>query len=262
MVRSGRELLEMLYIVRADEHDDHSLANLRDHEQLYLQYREIFRTTGTREHFNLPRQHALFHFRHNIEDFGSANGVCTTLSESKHKTAIKEPWRRTNQNAPIRQMLTINTRMDQLAACKVIFTMRGLLQKDCLWAVMSDLGLLDDIRDPAAANAALPFANAADSDAEDDDDDEREEAAASGDGEQSAGRDDEGAVDGPRITSSVKMSRRPGRVLSVVLAHSLTGLALSIGLSSSAGTTWRTYTRAYACSACVRLSLQATRTRN
>jgi hypothetical protein len=229
MVRACRELLECLYIIRADEHDDESLAELEKHEQLYVEFREIFRETGVRADFNLPRQHALFHWRPRIQDFGSMNGTCTTLVESKHRTAIKEPWRRSSKYEPMHQMLITNSRMTQLRACATAFRKHGLLRETLMTSVLRATGALELMLDPADANEALPYAPLpADEEGEDEDEEAQmlEAAAAAAEPEgQTEGDDEEGVVDGPRVTNSVQLSNRRGATfnacgpLSVMLIH-------------------------------------------
>ena len=50
------------------------------------------------------------------------NGLCSSITESKHITAVKNPWRRSNRNQPLGQMLMTNQQSDKLAAARVDFT--------------------------------------------------------------------------------------------------------------------------------------------
>ena len=47
--------------------------------------------------------------------------------ESRHITAIRKPWRRSNRFKALGQMLLTNQRLDKLHACKVDFIARGML---------------------------------------------------------------------------------------------------------------------------------------
>ena len=67
------------------------------------------------------------HYPNAIELFGSPNGTCTSQTEAKHKDAVKEPWRRSNHNRPIMQMVQTITRLDKLTALRRIFKQRGML---------------------------------------------------------------------------------------------------------------------------------------
>ncbi len=71
--------------------------------------RRIFITTGVRQDpISLPRQHSMMHYPLNIRKFGTPNGLCTSITESKHIKAVKEPWRRSNQYNTLSQMLISN----------------------------------------------------------------------------------------------------------------------------------------------------------
>lgn len=93
----------------------------------YKLLRESFRMVGVRDDFNLPRQHALWHYVRGIKLFGSPNGLCTSITESKHIAAVKKPWRRSNRNNAIWQILRTNVRMAKLAALRYEFARRGMI---------------------------------------------------------------------------------------------------------------------------------------
>jgi hypothetical protein len=107
--------------------------------QRFHQYREIFRATGLRDDFNLPRQHSLTHYLKLIRAFGAPNGLCSSITESKHIKAVKEPWRRSSRFDALNQMLLTNQRLDKLAASRVDFTKRGMLKGTCLLSVLDQL---------------------------------------------------------------------------------------------------------------------------
>ena len=75
----------------------------------------------------LPRQHTLIHFFSLIRLFGAPKRLCSSITESKHIRAVKEPWRRSNRNQALGQMLVTNQRLDQLIAARSDFTNRGML---------------------------------------------------------------------------------------------------------------------------------------
>src|SRR6202046_1207172 len=117
MVQTIRAFLEFCYIARRDILDTHSLSALDNALQRFHQYREIFRTTGVHsDGFNLPRQHSLTHYSKSICAFGAPNGLCSSITESKHIKAVKEPWRRSNHFEALSQMLLTNQHLDKLAA--------------------------------------------------------------------------------------------------------------------------------------------------
>lgn len=59
------------------------------------------------------------------------NGHCTSITESKHIEAVKKPWRSSNKHDPLQQMLLTNQRYDKMAAARVDFKDRGMLNSSC-----------------------------------------------------------------------------------------------------------------------------------
>jgi hypothetical protein len=140
MVQAIRAFLEFCYIARRDIHDTHSLAALDDALQRFHHHREIFRASGVRvEGFNLPRQHSLIHYLKLIRAYGAPNGLCSSITESKHIKAVKEPWRRSNRFDALSQMLLTNQRLDKLAAARVDFANRGMLKGTCLSSALDQI---------------------------------------------------------------------------------------------------------------------------
>ena len=140
MVQTMCAFLEFCYIARHDVHDTNSLHALDDMLQQFYRHREIFRTSGVcTDGFNLPRQHSLIHYGKLIRAFGDPNGLCSSITESKHIKAVKEPWRRSSQFKVLSQMLLTNQRLDKLAAAWVDFADHGMLQGTCLSAVLEQI---------------------------------------------------------------------------------------------------------------------------
>ena len=139
-MRTFRAFLEFCYIARRDVITEDHLTELQDALARFHKYRDIFIETGVRSNFLLPRQHSMVHYHSLIRKFGSPNGLCTSITESKHIRAIKEPWRRSNHSEALGQMLVTNQRLDQLAAAHTHFTNRGMLNGTCLAEVLQVLG--------------------------------------------------------------------------------------------------------------------------
>ncbi|KAI6137689.1 hypothetical protein BKA82DRAFT_4334648 [Pisolithus tinctorius] len=136
IVRTFRALLEFTYLVRRNVLTEETLVAVQDTIDRFHKYREIFHQSGTIQTFSLPRQHAMKHYPDLIRLFGVPNGLCTSITESKHIDAVKDPYRRTNRNKPLGQMLIINQRLDKLAASRRDFNERGMLEGNCLTATM------------------------------------------------------------------------------------------------------------------------------
>jgi hypothetical protein len=80
----------------------------------------------------------MVHYAPLIRLFAAPNGICTSITESKHIRAVKEPWRRSSRNNALFQMLTTNQRLDQLTAARDEFTERGMLVGTLLEDVLSN----------------------------------------------------------------------------------------------------------------------------
>jgi len=128
IVRTFRAFLEFCYLVRRDIHTEDSVTQVQDALMRFHEYRVIFESTGVRpDGFSLPRQHSIMHYPKLIRMFSAPNGLCSSITEAKHIKAVKEPWRRSSRYEPLGQMLLTNQRLDKLAAARVDFTSRGML---------------------------------------------------------------------------------------------------------------------------------------
>ncbi|KAI6095236.1 hypothetical protein EDD16DRAFT_1781251 [Pisolithus croceorrhizus] len=136
IVRTFRALLEFTYLVRRNVITEETLVTIEDVINCFHKHREIFHESGTVQTFSLPCQHAMKHYPDLIRLFRAPNGLCTLITESKHIDAVKDPYRRTNRNKPLGQMLIINQRLDKLAASRRDFSRRGMLEGSCLTATM------------------------------------------------------------------------------------------------------------------------------
>ena len=171
----------------------HALEQFRIH-------REIFRSSGIRADFSLPRQHSVEHYIDRIWEFGAPNGLCSSITESKHIQAVKEPWRRSNRYEALGQMLLTNQRLDKLAASRADFAERGMLENDCLTAAHLALGscfemsdvcyILHAVADPTFEERKL----------------NRKKKGKKKDQGHSEPCDADGAVNGPRVMAHMTMA--------------------------------------------------------
>jgi hypothetical protein len=153
MVRAVRAFLEFCYVARRNTITEHSLMELEDAYTRFQHYRMIFRDMGVREDgFGLPRQHSMAHYSELIRQFGAPNGLCSSITEAKHIKAVKEPWRRSNRHNPLGQILWVNQRLDKLAAARVHFTSRGMLNDEDLASALEEIGALNSAQLTLCAN--------------------------------------------------------------------------------------------------------------
>jgi hypothetical protein len=128
IIRCISAFLDVCYIARRQDISNDALDAFDAALNKFWELREVFRSSGVRPTgFSLPRQHALFHYRRQIEDFGAPGGLCSSIMESRHITAVKRPWRRSNRYNAIGQMLVTNQRLEKLAAMQSDFVARGML---------------------------------------------------------------------------------------------------------------------------------------
>ncbi|KIM74365.1 hypothetical protein PILCRDRAFT_80156, partial [Piloderma croceum F 1598] len=120
MVQALRALIDFIYIARRDIIDSNSLEAMDDALECFHKYRKIFQECA----------------------FGAPNGLCSSMTESKHIKAVKEPWRRSNRFDALSQMLLTNQHLDKLAASRIDFAHRGMLQGTCLSYILEKLGML------------------------------------------------------------------------------------------------------------------------
>ncbi|KAF9245384.1 hypothetical protein BU15DRAFT_85684 [Melanogaster broomeanus] len=129
MVCTFRAFLEFCFIARHDIVTDDTLEDLEDALKRFHECREIFISTNVRSNFALPWQHAMKHYPELICLFGAPNGLCSSITESKHIEAVKRPYRHSSKFNALKQVLLTNQRMDKLAASLVDFTARGMLKE-------------------------------------------------------------------------------------------------------------------------------------
>jgi hypothetical protein len=140
VVHAFRAFLEFCYIVRHDVITKETLQNLQDALTRYHYYQTIFEELGIcPDGFTLPRQHSLVHYLSLIRAFGAPNGICSSITESKHIKAVKEPWRQSNRYNALGQMLLTNQRLNKLAAAQIDFSDRGMLDGMVLSATLQTI---------------------------------------------------------------------------------------------------------------------------
>jgi hypothetical protein len=133
MVKALETFMDLCYLLRRSVLDEDDVMKITQLITEFHQERKIFEHEGVRpDGFSLPRQHSLVHYPLLIEEFGAPNGLCSSITESKHIKAVKEPWRRSNRYNALSQILLTNQRLDKLAASRVDFHARNMLDKPLL----------------------------------------------------------------------------------------------------------------------------------
>ena len=128
IVKALSAFLDACYLARRADITESTLTAFRGALNKFYTHREIFRSFGIRpDGFSLPWQHSLSHYPCLIQDFGVPGGVCSSITESHHITAVKRPWRCSNHYEALGQILLMNQCLDKLAAARVDFVDQGML---------------------------------------------------------------------------------------------------------------------------------------
>jgi hypothetical protein len=128
MVKCIAAFMNFCYLVRHNAITSDTLDEIENVLAQFHHHREIFIQTGVCIDVSLPRQHALNHYLRSICLFGSPNGLCSSMTESKHIKAVKEPWRRSSRYKALLQMLRTNSRLDKMSFARRAFAERGRWQ--------------------------------------------------------------------------------------------------------------------------------------
>jgi hypothetical protein len=181
MVKCISAFLDFCYLVRRNALTSDTLDEIDSTLVRFHTHHDIFIATGVRVTISLPRQHSMVHYRPSIIHFGSPNGLCSSITESKHIKAVKEPWRRSSRYKALIQMLRTLTRLDRLASLRSIFTGQGMMQGSTTSYALRTM------------RGELPQPPGAPEDEEDD--------------------DDGGDSPGPKSLSSIELARTPRKQL-------------------------------------------------
>lgn len=120
--------MDFCYIARKSSLDEADLNALQDALWRFKDKRKVFETLQIHPNgISIPRIHALQHYHEVIQLFGAPNGLCSSITESKHIEAVKKPWRRSNKHNALDQMLTTNQRSSKLTYFRARCTAQGML---------------------------------------------------------------------------------------------------------------------------------------
>jgi hypothetical protein len=118
MVQCLSAFMELCYLFRRNAITATDIDQIQHGLSRLHQLHEVFVEAGVRTDISLPRQHALLHYITGITLFGSPNGLCSSITESKHIVAVKRPWRRSSRYRALTQMVRTINRLDKLAALR------------------------------------------------------------------------------------------------------------------------------------------------
>ncbi|KAJ3927425.1 MAG: hypothetical protein NXY57DRAFT_1051007 [Lentinula lateritia] len=124
IIKAMSSFLDFCYIARRNSLSSSNLSEMDDLLTCFHHYRTSFINSGVREAISLPCQHGLTHYVPGIRLFGSPNGLCSSITESKH---IKS---KELHSEALTQMVTSITRSDKLVAMKRRLEKQGMTPQD------------------------------------------------------------------------------------------------------------------------------------
>jgi hypothetical protein len=129
------------------------LEKFKDCVNKFHELHNIFITLGVHSSISLPCQHALTHYYYSIQLFGSPNGLCSSITESNHIKAVKEPWWQSSCYKALSQMLTILMHMEKLSTLCCKFMEHGMMAGTTS-SYMASIVFKDELVDDVTAACA------------------------------------------------------------------------------------------------------------
>ena len=93
----ARALIDFIYYSQFQSHTTTSLNALENCLKTFHQHKEVFVRLGIREHFNIPKLHAILHYINAIRALGSTDGYNSESPERLHIDFAKEAYRASNK---------------------------------------------------------------------------------------------------------------------------------------------------------------------
>jgi hypothetical protein len=110
--------MDACYIAHWNAISASALEHFRECIERFPKLCDAFIACGIREEMLLPCQHAFNHYYHLIIAFGSPNGLCSSITESKHIKAFKA----------IAQIVVTLLQLHKMAAARQHFTLLSMLK--------------------------------------------------------------------------------------------------------------------------------------
>jgi hypothetical protein len=104
LLRAVRAMLDFVYLAQYPVHTTETLKLLEDALDDFHRNKSVFVDLGARTHFNIPKLHALLHYVHSIQTFGTIDNYNTEYTERLHIDLIKDAYDATNSKDEYPQM--------------------------------------------------------------------------------------------------------------------------------------------------------------
>ncbi|KAJ6540406.1 hypothetical protein B0H19DRAFT_1313055 [Mycena capillaripes] len=110
-----KALIDFIYYAQLQSHTSRTLDALQNALDTFHDHKQIFIDLGIREHFNIPKFHAIQHYVDSIRALGSADGYNTESPERLHIDFAKKAYRATNRRDYTEQMALWLQRQEAVA---------------------------------------------------------------------------------------------------------------------------------------------------
>jgi len=97
-------LLDFIYLSQLQSHTSKTLDTLAECLKTFHNNKSVFVDAGIREHFNIPKLHAILHYIDAIRALGSADGYNTESPKRLHIEFAKDAYRASNKKDYLEQM--------------------------------------------------------------------------------------------------------------------------------------------------------------
>ena len=152
VLRTAVAVIDFIYYSQLQVHTSKSLEGLRKALEAFHENKEIFVAEGIREHFNIPKIHAMVHYLAAIQSRGSLDGFNTESPERLHIDYAKEAYRASNKKDYVHQMTVWLGRQEAVARFRAYLDYVNALDPIPPDDESHDLDDDNDIEEPAHTN--------------------------------------------------------------------------------------------------------------
>jgi hypothetical protein len=114
-LRAAVAVIDFIYYSQLQVHTSLTLKSLKKALESFHENKELFVTQGIRDHFNIPKIHAMVHYFAAIQSRGSLDGYNSESPERLHIDYAKEAYRASNKKEYVRQMTVWLGRQEAVA---------------------------------------------------------------------------------------------------------------------------------------------------
>ena len=114
-LRAAMAVIDFIYYSQLQVHTSKTLDSLRKALEAFHKNKNLFVAEGIREHFNIPKIHAMVHYLAAIQSRGALDGYNTESPERLHIDYAKEAYRASNKKDYVQQMTVWLGRQEAVA---------------------------------------------------------------------------------------------------------------------------------------------------